>query len=111
MRLTALALPCLLLAAACAPSVQAANVDHPAYPVVYAPPDPPPRRPPAERRSRLPAMVMAGTAGALLGGFLGASACDDLHETDAECDDRTVESALVGAGLGVLLGATVRPSR
>jgi hypothetical protein len=108
MRLSALALPCLL-AAACAPAVQATHVDHPVSYVEYAPLDPPPRRPPGERRSRLPAMVMAGTAGALLGGFVGRSACDDLHETDAECQGRTVEGALVGAGIGVLFGAVTRP--
>jgi uncharacterized protein YcfJ len=71
-------------------------------------PAPSPRaREAGRRRSRVPTMVGAGVVGALLGGWLGASACDDLHETDEECEDRTIEGALLGGGIGVVIGTIV----
>ena len=99
-----------LAASACAPSPRPVTAYQYAYVEEWeAPSDPPPARRherDRRRRSRLPSMVAVGAFGALVGGFLGSVACADRRETDAECQDRAVEGALIGGGIGVLLGAT-----
>ncbi len=105
-----LAILCLVVAAAvgagaCAPTEPVVVREYPTY---YALPDPPAQpRPAKERRSRVPAMAGAGLLGAVVGGWLGAAACDDLNDTDEECSDRAIEGALLGGGVGVLIGAVV----
>jgi hypothetical protein len=59
------------------------------------------------RANRVSAMAGAGILGAVAGGLLGRASCDDLHETDEECEDRVLEGALIGGGIGVLAGAVV----
>src|SRR5262245_17825964 len=92
----------LLALGACAPP---GPVVHEAHPVIWDTPASADRAPRPRRHSRAPAMLAGGIAGALIGGLLGADACDDLNETDEECDDRTAEGALAGGGIGVLAGA------
>jgi hypothetical protein len=63
----------------------------------------------SRRDSRVTGMMELGLVGALVGGYIGRAGCDDLHETDEECEQRAIEGVLIGGGIGVLMGAMVDP--
>lgn len=113
MRLLAIAGLLVVMAGACGPVTYWPKQDHPSGSAWRPPPEQPhrPQRKPADSRRgrRWRTVGNAAAVGFVLGAFLGSTACDDLHETDRECEDRTLDSALIGGAIGAAVGVAIAP--